>query len=115
MKRFITVIMEKISNGVQKFESIVEMLAFYIGFGIIGSEEQMITYSYHMLEIKDEMVQKKILSANHQIFQPDWLHDLYNTRMNLGIYGDHERQKYRKDLLVGKQEMHQNDMVEQET
>jgi hypothetical protein len=35
--------------------------------------------------------------------------------MNLGIYGDHERQKYRKDLLIGKQETHQNEMVEEET
>ena len=93
--------MDKISNGVQKFESNVDMLAFYIGFGIIGSDDQMVTYSYHMLEIKDEMVQKQILSVNQQIFSPAWLHNLYNTRMNLGIYGDHERQKYRKDLLVG--------------
>ena len=50
--------MEKISNNGQKFESNVAMLAFYIGFGIIGSDEQMMTYSYHMMEIKDELVQK---------------------------------------------------------
>jgi hypothetical protein len=56
--------MEKISNSVNKSESSVAMLAFYIGFGIIGSDEQMMTYSYHMLEIKDELVQKQILSAN---------------------------------------------------
>jgi hypothetical protein len=39
MKRFIKLLMEKISHGVKKFESNVQMLAFYIGFGIIGSDE----------------------------------------------------------------------------
>lgn len=40
------------------------MLAFYVGFGIIGSDEQMVTYSYHMLDINDEMIQKQILNVN---------------------------------------------------
>jgi hypothetical protein len=35
--------------------------------------------------------------------------------MNLGIYGDHERVKYRKDLLTGNQEIHINEMVQHES
>ena len=33
--------------------------------------------------------------------------------MNLGIYGDHERQKYSKNLQLGNQEMHVNEMADE--
>lgn len=75
------------------------MLAFYIAVGILGADDQMAQYSFFMLDVKDDTIQDQILFINKKHFKKHMLEELYHFRLLMGIYGHHDRIRYRQMLL----------------
>lgn len=84
----------------QNTQATVEMLAFYVAVGTLGADNQMAQYAFFMLDVKDDAIQDQVLHVNHGYFKRQMLEQLYHFRLLMGIYGHHERIRYRQMLVT---------------
>ena len=68
--------------------------AFYIAFGVLGRENQILCYTDYLLSVEDDSRKKKLIDINEKLFKTEMLEKIYDCLVTYSIYKDWDRNYY---------------------